>query len=192
MRLPSHTTVIAYVALFASVGTGGAFAATKLSANSVGSREIKPRSVQVSDLARAARPKPAVAAPAPSIDRASLRAAVADVVADPASGINITIHGEKGDPGAPGPVGPGLANVTVREATQAAPAGPGEGSASVECLAGERVIGGGGRFETNGQDASILRFSLPLNGTQGWQVAFFNQSPSSGTAHVYALCAPSA
>lgn len=44
MKLPSHTTVIAYLALFVALG-GSAYAATQLPKNSVGSKQIKPNAV---------------------------------------------------------------------------------------------------------------------------------------------------
>lgn len=51
--IPGHATVAAYLALFASVSTGGAFAATQLAYNSVGSEQIRPGSVRLSDLSPA-------------------------------------------------------------------------------------------------------------------------------------------
>ena len=44
MKLPGHTTVVAYVALFAALG-GGAYAAVKLPKNSVGNAQIKKNAV---------------------------------------------------------------------------------------------------------------------------------------------------
>lgn len=44
MKLPSHNTVIAYLALFVALG-GTAFAATQLPKNSVGSKQLKPNAV---------------------------------------------------------------------------------------------------------------------------------------------------
>lgn len=44
MKLPSHTTVIAYLALFVALG-GSAYAATQLPKNSVGTKQIKPNAV---------------------------------------------------------------------------------------------------------------------------------------------------
>jgi hypothetical protein len=51
MRRPSHTTVVAYAALFAAVATGGASAAGILGKNDVKSRHIAPAAVKASDLA---------------------------------------------------------------------------------------------------------------------------------------------
>jgi hypothetical protein len=44
VKLPSHNTVIAYLALFVALG-GTAFAATQLPKNSVGSKQLKPNAV---------------------------------------------------------------------------------------------------------------------------------------------------
>ena len=52
MRLPRHSTVVAYLALFVSISTGGAFAATHLAPNSVGSTQIRSESVKYSDIDR--------------------------------------------------------------------------------------------------------------------------------------------
>jgi hypothetical protein len=50
----SYANVAATIALFLALG-GGAYAATQLPKNSIGSRQIKKGSIQVSDLSRAAR-----------------------------------------------------------------------------------------------------------------------------------------
>ena len=88
-RAPRHTTVVAYLALFVALG-GSSYAAVSLKAGSVGSRELRNGSVRYADLAKDARP---------GKENARFRAAVADVVADPASQINIRVVGEKGDKG---------------------------------------------------------------------------------------------
>ncbi len=84
-HLPRHSTVAAYVALFASVGTGGAFAATSLAPNSVQSRHVQRGTIQLSDLSPGA-----------------IRALQAQV--GPAGPQGAT--GAKGDTGATGAVGP--------------------------------------------------------------------------------------
>lgn len=45
MRRPSHTTLVAYLALFLALGAGGAMAAGKLAKNSVGANQLKKNSV---------------------------------------------------------------------------------------------------------------------------------------------------
>lgn len=57
-RLRHHATyanIVATLALFIAVATGGAYAATQLGKNSVGSRALKNRSVKVKDLANQTR-----------------------------------------------------------------------------------------------------------------------------------------
>lgn len=184
MQLPRHSTIAAYASLFIALG-GTSYAAIKLPANSVGSRELRNRSVKVADLSPSARP--------PS--RARIAQAVTDVVTDPATGINIKVTGEKGDTGAQGPAGPagpagapGVAKVIVRDAVSGDVAPQSEGSASAHCAAGEKVLGGGGRFEGAG---AILSMSMPLSDPdQGWGVVFTNASTSNaGRVHAFAVCA---
>ncbi len=82
MRLPRHSTVVAYLALFVSVGTGGAFAATQLAPNSVGSAQIRPGSIRMSDLnpstvrelRRVLAARGAAENPAPSVSRDPVQA----------------------------------------------------------------------------------------------------------------------
>jgi hypothetical protein len=116
MRLPSHTTIAAYGALFVALG-GTSYAAVKLPANAVTSSTIRNGSVQSADIkngsVKAADLDPSLVV---SKDNRVLRAAVTDIVSDPATGVSIHVTGEKGDkgdpglsiagpPGDPGPVG---------------------------------------------------------------------------------------
>ena len=88
MRLPAHNTLAAYAALFIALG-GTSYAAVALDANSVGSREIKPRSIRTADLHPSAR----------SMSKARVAQTVQDVLADPTTQVNIHVVGEKGDKG---------------------------------------------------------------------------------------------
>lgn len=94
MRLPKHSTLAAYAALFVALG-GTSYAATELAPNSVGSTQIRNGSVTRSDLAKSARPA----------TKAKLAQAITDVVTDPATGVNIHVTGEKGDKGDTGAQG---------------------------------------------------------------------------------------
>jgi hypothetical protein len=49
VKLPSHTTMVAYLALFVALG-GSAYAATQLPRNSVGSKQLKPNAVTAAKL----------------------------------------------------------------------------------------------------------------------------------------------
>lgn len=85
--------VVAYVALFFALGGTATAASTAIKANSVGSPQIRNGSIRASDLAQDIRP---------AKSSKVFRAAVADVIADPAADINIHVVGEKGDKGDPG------------------------------------------------------------------------------------------
>jgi hypothetical protein len=90
MRIPRHHTIVAYLALFIALGGTSMAAKTALAPkNSVTSASIRNGSVQLVDLAPAARP----------LTGSALRATVADVIADPATQVNIHVVGEKGDKG---------------------------------------------------------------------------------------------
>lgn len=100
-----HATIVAYVALFAALG-GTGYAATQLPAHSIGTVQLRNGAVTMQKLAPTIRPAKSATA---------FRAAVTDVVTDPATNLNIYVHGEKGDSGDPGPSGaqgsPGPAGV---------------------------------------------------------------------------------
>ncbi len=50
MRRPTHTTVVAYLALFAALATGGAFAASELSRDSVKKKHIAKNAVRSAEI----------------------------------------------------------------------------------------------------------------------------------------------
>jgi hypothetical protein len=50
VRRPSHSTVVAYIALFLALGAGGAMAASKIAKNSVGSKQLKKNSVSAAKI----------------------------------------------------------------------------------------------------------------------------------------------
>jgi hypothetical protein len=95
MKVPRHTTVIAYAALFVALG-GTSYAVTALPNNSVGSAQIRNGAVQPRDLARGVL----------SRKNARLSEAITQVVSDPATGLNVTVTAKDGADGAPGPIGP--------------------------------------------------------------------------------------
>lgn len=189
MRKPNLTTGIAVAALvLATTGTATAAAPLVLKANSVTSRTVRDHSIRARDLAPDARA---------SKTNRLFRTAVADVVADPASGIHITVQGEKGDPGpastAPGPQGgPGVAGVHVVTAQSTTIARDAEGGVTAHCAAGERALSGGGRFVAQGQAGATLTASTPLSGAEGWTVTYSNAGPADGVAVAYAVCAQTA
>jgi hypothetical protein len=184
MHLPRHSTIAAYAALFIALG-GTAGAAVTIKRNSVGSAQIRDRSVAVRDLSRTARPP----------TRAHIAAVVSDTMTsqDVLSALSTAVHGEKGDAGPAGPAGsqgkPGIAQVTHREDVGGSVAVSQTGGALVRCADGEKVIGGGGYFSASGNAGAELTASVPLADGEGWSVAFINNGSQAGTPHVFALCA---
>ncbi len=175
MRLPRHCTVVAYLALFASVSTGGAFAAIALAPNSVGSAQIKSGAIRLNDISPATRA----------------------ALVGPAGPAGLTgASGPKGDTGAAGSVGTfSTGAITIRE--QAGPiittAGEGRFQA-VDCALGERALGGGGAiFKTQptgipGQFGGTLQASVPSPNERGWYVTFGPDSPVGGRPTAYVVC----
>lgn len=185
-----YANVTSTLALVAAVATGGAYAATELGRGSVGSRELRDRSVKPVDLSPSARP----------LAKATLRQVVEDVVSDPALGLTIKVQGEKGDKGekgdtgAVGPAGaagtPGVAGVTVRHAYGPDVAQGSTSSAVASCEANEKVLGGGARMEGSGDATGTVTASYPIADTdQGWFGTMLNVTTSSIHVHVYAVCA---
>lgn len=184
--------VVAYLALFVALG-GTSYAAAKLPANSVTSRQIKNGSVTRADLAKSARP----------LTRARMAEAITQVVTDPATGINVTLHaqdgaqGPQGDPGPQGPAGatgpagpPSTPVVTLRTAT-ASVSPSATGSAVASCDAGQKVIGGGatmpGDSGSSGTAGAILT-SSPTDDGLGWAVQMTNRGAEAHTMTVIAVC----
>ena len=195
MRIPSPSTVIAVAALTVSIGGSSAYAATKLAANSVGSREIRDRSISTRDLAPTARI---------NATNRVLRQAVTDVVTDPATNLNITVHGEKGDkgdqgaqgaPANPGPTGamgpqgaPGIAGVTTREKVVADVLAGESVTVSVSCADGERALGGGGRVDGGNPADGIVQASQPAP-DGGWAVTIVNHGTGTVDVRAFGMCA---
>jgi hypothetical protein len=177
--------VLSLMALFVALG-GSSYAAVKLKANSVGTREIRNGSVTLSDLSTSIRP---------SKSNKLFRAAVVDTVTDPASGVTIHVQSEpgivgpQGAAGAAGAQGPsGTATVTTREAFGPT-VGPSQHTgAQADCLPGEKIVGGGVDLEGTPSDG-FLQMSAPSG--NGWQGDFITSASAatSSRAHVYALCA---
>lgn len=167
LYIPKHSTVAAYLALFASLTTGGALAATQLAPNSVGSRQIRTHAIQLSDLSPTAI--------------AALRGKLGPTGATGP-------QGPTGDTGATGHISP--ANIIQREATGPIVTTPGEGRfVGIGCALDERVLGGGGHFlSTTTSDTPTLMYSAPSPNEHQWDVGFTPDTTIGGRAHVYAIC----
>jgi hypothetical protein len=183
----TYSNVVATLALIAAVGGGATAGAAALHRNSVGTAQIRDRSVQVRDLARTARP--------PS--RARIASVVTDTMtsSDVLSALSTAVRGEpgaQGPAGAPGAQGPsGVVGAVVRDAFSDTVSAGQETGVTARCLSGERVIGGGGRFEGGGQTAATVAASYPLaDADQGWTVVMDAASGSQpGRVHAFAICA---
>lgn len=185
---------VSLTALFVALG-GTSYAAIKLPANSVGSREIKQRSVQTSDLALNARL---------SKTNKVFRAAVTDTLLDPntqavVDALGAAVKGEKGDKGdagSAGPVGatgiPGVSGYVIRDAYSADGAPHTTVGTVAKCLTGERVISGGARWEPSPSLDGLPIADYPEDDANGsaWAAIYYNQSASdTGRVHVFAVCA---
>lgn len=180
--------VLSLIALFVALG-GSSYAAVKLKANSVGSREIRNGSITLSDLSTSIRPQKS---------SKLFRAAVVDTVTDPTSGVTIHVQSEPGivgpqgaagTPGANGAQGPsGTATVTTREAFGPTVGASQHTGAQADCQPGEKIVGGGVDLEGTPSDG-FLQVSAPSG--NGWNGDFITSASAatSSRAHVYALCA---
>jgi hypothetical protein len=170
--IPSPSMAVALVALVSSLGTGGAFAATQLAKNSVGSAQIRNGSVTMSDLAKTARP---------SKDNRLFRTAVAETVSTDQvlAALSDAVEGDQGPAGATGATG--STGATGATGAQGAPGaivtspgaehspvisvGPGGfQDVTVNCPTGKAPVGGVGTPSGNG---SIAISELSGN---GWHV----------------------
>jgi hypothetical protein len=188
MRL-SHSTVVAYVALFAALG-GSAYAAVTVTGKNIKDgtitgRDVKNRSLDTNKLSAkalgslAARPG-APGVPGPKGERG------------PAGPI-----GPKGATGLTGPQGPegprGIAGTSgisdykvVTTPGTTVPAGKRRFS-SVECPGGRSALGGGA---SSGFGHSVVTESAPLDEGKGWSSTIENQSgTSSDVLYTWVICA---
>ena len=168
--LNSHLSgnALACVALFVALG-GTSYAAVKLPANSVGTKQLKGNAVTSA-----------------KVKNKSLQAddfAAGQLPAGPSGPA-----GPAGPSGPPGPAGAkganGAAAVTVRAG--AAESGTPFARSTVECKSGERAVGGGGFAE---QGLLYDSSPTPDSGTPtGWDAAA-EDTGSGATVTVYAICA---
>lgn len=178
-RRLTYANVVASLALFVALG-GGAYAATQLKKNSVGTRQLKNGAVTEAKLAAAAR--------------AALRGA-------PGPRGEAGPKGEAGAPGAPGVEGPpghegpsGLGKVFLQERAYAGDNVPAESDAlmKVNCPTGSQAIGGGG--EVDGGFTPFISKPVPTGqGTVplGWEITFYNPHTyqAGWGGGIWAICA---
>ena len=198
---PKFATAVSLVALFVALG-GSAWA---ISANSIGSKQLKPKSVKASDIA-------ANAVNSEKVADGSLLAADFAIGQLPQGARGP--QGEGGPTGATGPAGatgPSGPTGAFGEATtvfeRAATDLPDNTNASydVYCLPGQQAVGGGGRGDDTLSEQTILTNTRPAispgntepplagQGFTGWRITVVN--PTGGAAsgikpEVWAVCVP--
>jgi hypothetical protein len=174
----TFANLISCLALFVALGSG-AYAATQLPKNSIGSKQIKKNAVN------SAKVK----------DR-SLKAADFQEGQLPAGPQGL--QGAKGDQGAPG-----ATSVIARTAVQTGIGTGTQSTDSVSCEAGEHLVGGGAGFVVSGTNAydfpAKLHGSVPTgaNGkpvldaaeAAGWRASATNETGATRDFVVVALCA---
>lgn len=194
----TYANVMATVALFVALG-GVSYATIKIGRDSVRARHIAPNAVRASELARR------------SVGTAEVTdgSLLSEDFLVPPRGVRGARgdRGATGPPGARGPAGPrgadGVAGVNAATSAvvrlgSSQPALPGEGLLlRVDCLAGERAIGGGASPDPEilTPDAD-LKSSFPYPSTSGatptaWMAGVQNTGPT-GAASVsfrgYVVC----
>jgi hypothetical protein len=161
---PTYANVTATLALFVALG-GGAYAATALPANSVGTKQLKNSAVV------AAKIKKNTITGA-DINESTLAKVPSAQVADRAAAAS------------------SLDKVTYKTAAGTAPAGSAANVASAKCDSGQHVIGGGVTLATPG--IGVINDSSPDANGAGWTAHVGNASSGSSAATltftVYAIC----
>jgi hypothetical protein len=173
-RLPSHTTIAAYLSLFIALG-GVSYAAVNLPKNSVDAKAIEKNAVKAPEIAKNAVKAPEIAA----------NAVGSGEVTD---GSLLCADFAPGQPAcqAPGPDAVGLTNVTVRANTSTVPS---LGTVVAQCAEGERATGGTAESALGGASAPESRPTPPSPGATptGWQAQ--NQNVNSQEITVWVICA---
>lgn len=183
----TFANVISCLALFVALGSG-AYAATQLPKNSVGSKQIKKNAVNTA-----------------KVKNRSLRAVdfkKGQLPSGPQGPQGLA--GPKGDAGAAGADGaPGATDVVARRGVQPGIANTTQATETAFCDAGEHLVGGGAGFAVAGTNAydfpARLHGSIPLgndgkpvqDGAEavGWRASATNETGSTRDFVVIALCA---
>jgi hypothetical protein len=181
LRRLSYANVVATLALFVALG-GGAYAATQLKKNSVGTKQLKNGAVTEAKIAVAAR--------------AALRGAQGPRGEAGLKGD----AGQRGQPGAEGPPGhegaSALAGAFEKERSLGSQTvgGDGAGFVTVECPSGDRAVGGGGEI-AGAVSLFMSKPAPPGEGAvaKGWEIGIKNSSSSSAgwSGTVWAICVAS-
>jgi hypothetical protein len=173
----TYANVMSTIAVFLLIGGGAAFAASQLPKNSVGSKQLKKNSVNSAKVHDN------------SLGLADFKASEREKL--------------KGPQGIQGPAGaPGATKVVARRAEQTGIANNTLSTESVNCAAGETLVGGGAAFVTVGNAydfPAVLHGSVPLGADGkpvqdgatpvGWRASAKNETGSTRNFVVIALCA---
>lgn len=179
----TFANVVACIALFVALGSG-AYAATQLPKNSVGSKQIKKNAVN------SAKVKDG------SLQATDFKAGQLPAGPQGSQGP----QGPKGDTGAPG--APGATSVVARRTVEPDVANNTQATTTADCEAGEHLVGGGAGFvnSSNAYDfPARLHGSVPIgsNGkpvldaaeATGWRASATNEIGATRDFVVVALCA---
>jgi hypothetical protein len=172
---PSYASVAASLALFLSLG-GGAYAAAKLPANSVGAKQLKKSAVERGKLKNNAVDGSKVldnSLTGADVKESTLEKVPGATLADTATNAN-----HAGSSGA-------LDRVVYRTAGATAPSMGGNG-ATAGCDGGMHVLGGGVKVE-DPLNAFVVD-SYPDAGNTGWSARVGNSGGEPVNFTVYAIC----
>ena len=180
LRLLHHmrTHFVAYLALFFALGGTSVAAVQALPRNSVGSLQIKNRSIQTVDMSR-------------KTVRAlrGARGPAGPVGARGATGAT----GPAGPAGPTGPAGaPGLSGYVRTSGTTASVPAMMQGTSFAPCPAGTQPLGGGWFQTTTGGGLRVIADSVGTDGTGtfGWEVTVVNDSATTDASfRAQAVCA---
>jgi hypothetical protein len=190
----TYANVMATAAVFIALG-GGAYAAIKLPANSVGTAQITKQGVKAADLGTAAVTSPKLAAKAVRTaalsDGAVAFSKLGPNAVDGSKVIDNSLGGADVNEATLDAVpaagrADSLSRVDYETATAPIPAGAASAAATAVCPAGMSAIGGGGKVSdpnTAGLNDSYLE------GRNGWTARAFNSAASPATLTTFVICA---
>jgi hypothetical protein len=171
---PTYASITATLALFVALG-GGAYAATALPANSVGSRQLKKHAVansKIQDHSITGTKLRANSLTGADVNESSLGKVPAATLADHSA------------------ASAALDKATYKTATGTAAASSAANAATATCDSGQHVIGGGVKVDTPG--IGVVNDSYPDASNTAWTAHVGNGSSGSSAAPlnftVYAIC----
>jgi Collagen triple helix repeat (20 copies) len=179
-----HTTVVAYLALFAALG-GSAYAAVTVTGKNIKDGTVSGRDVKNRSLGKAELSPSAVSSLLGDRGPAGPQGP-----AGPKGP-----QGEPGLPGAPGETGPqgpsGLTGIEYRVSSGVSVPKDQTIGDQVNCTSGKSVLGGGVAHYPSGSPARVVS-SAPggANGdSTGWSVQVHNQGGNAFSSYTWAVCA---